>query len=675
MTPIDPIDRLHAEKREFSKPGLSRVSYLLERAGNPQDHLKFVHVAGTDGKGSCASYIAAALTEAGFVTGLYTSPDVFEAYEGITVDGARITCDELSALMAELSEPIGELDGAGDGPTPFEIVTACVFMWFSRQKCDICVVECGMGGLYDATNVIPRSEVSVLMNIGKDHVKALGNTVTDIAKNKAGIIKPGSSVVFYGGDSDVLNVISRETKKNKGKLTVPDYEKACVRELTLKGTVFDYKNFKDIRLEMPGRAQIKNCCCAAEALIALGKRGFAIPPEKAVKGFGRVRIPGRFEVFSETPAVIYDGAHNVPGWEELTKNLEAFFPGKKVKIIAGIMADKNREAMIRMLKPFEESICCVTPLNKRALDGEKLRDLASASGMNSSAMPVRKAIEKTIGKSNENDVILVTGSLYLYKEARPLILEAVRRKEKQMSKKILTVAIDGPSGAGKSTVAKAISSQFKIGYLDTGAMYRAVALYMVRSIPEVEKEVEAGGLTAETTAKIVSLLDDTGLEVRYDDSNVQHVYLGEEDVSGLIRTPIISMAASKVSAIPEVRVFLVAMQREIGSKNSIVMDGRDIGTHVLTNASVKIFLTASPEERAKRRYKELLGKGMEADYETVLKDIIDRDYGDSHRAASPLKQAEDAVLLDTSDLGLEESVAAAVGIVTEKTGFKPVNGN
>ena len=239
-----------------------------------------------------------------------------------------------------------------------------------------------------------------------------------------------------------------------------------------------------------------------------------------------------------------------------------------------------------------------------------------------------------------------------------------------MSNKIITVAIDGPSGAGKSTVAKAISKKFNIGYLDTGAMYRTVALFMDRNIPELAGEVNAGAIEEKTVKKIIALLENIGIEVRYDENNVQHMYLGDEDVSGLIRTPLISMEASKVSAIPEVRVYLVDMQRKIGSVNSIVMDGRDIGTHVLKDASVKIFLTASAEERARRRYKELIEKSGSVTFEEVLKDIIDRDYGDSHRASSPLRQAEDAILLDTSDLTLEESVNAAVAIVTEKTGVK-----
>ena len=196
-------------------------------------------------------------------------------------------------------------------------------------------------------------------------------------------------------------------------------------------------------------------------------------------------------------------------------------------------------------------------------------------------------------------------------------------------------------------------------------MYRTAALYMDRRLPTLAAEVAEGAIHEETQKAIVGLLDGADIRVLYDENSVQHMYIGDEDVSGLIRTPVISMEASKVSAIPEVRVFLVDMQRKIGETTSVVMDGRDIGTHVMPGATVKIYLTASAEERARRRYLELIEKNPDTVYEDVLKDIVDRDYGDSHRAVSPLRQAGDAVLLDTTELSLEESIAAAVKIVRD----------
>ena len=209
--------------------------------------------------------------------------------------------------------------------------------------------------------------------------------------------------------------------------------------------------------------------------------------------------------------------------------------------------------------------------------------------------------------------------------------------------KIFSIAIDGPAGAGKSTIAKALAKALNAMYLDTGAMYRAVGLYMLRN-----------GISVNDAKAVASHMDAVDISVGYEDG-VQRMYLAGEDVSAAIRTPECSMAASKVSAVPAVRQRLVALQRQIAQGHSVVMDGRDIGTVVLPNATVKIFLTASAEARAQRRAKELAEKGQPADFATVLADIRQRDYQDSHRAVAPLKQADDAILVDTSSIGLQES--------------------
>jgi len=216
------------------------------------------------------------------------------------------------------------------------------------------------------------------------------------------------------------------------------------------------------------------------------------------------------------------------------------------------------------------------------------------------------------------------------------------------------IAIDGPAGAGKSTIAKVLAKELSLIYVDTGALYRTVGYYTTRL-----------GIALEDIEGITAALDDLTVELKYVDG-VQRVFANGEDVSDLIRTPAISMAASAVSAIPAVRNYLLNTQRSIAAANSVVMDGRDIGTVILPDAKVKIFLTASPESRARRRYDELQAKGDPATYEEVLSDMIKRDYHDSHRAAAPLKQADDAVLVDTSDDTLEQSVARIKAVVLEK---------
>ena len=220
--------------------------------------------------------------------------------------------------------------------------------------------------------------------------------------------------------------------------------------------------------------------------------------------------------------------------------------------------------------------------------------------------------------------------------------------------KFYSVAIDGPAGAGKSTIAKVLAKELGLIYVDTGALYRTVGYYTTHR-----------GITLDDIEGITAALSDLTVELKYVDG-VQRVFANGEDVSDLIRTPAISMAASAVSAIPAVRDYLLATQRDIAAKNSVVMDGRDIGTVILPNAEVKIFLTASPEARARRRYAELQEKGDPATYEEVLSDMIKRDYDDSHRATAPLKQAEDAVLVDTSDMGLAETIDHMKQVVARK---------
>ncbi len=220
--------------------------------------------------------------------------------------------------------------------------------------------------------------------------------------------------------------------------------------------------------------------------------------------------------------------------------------------------------------------------------------------------------------------------------------------------KIINVAIDGPAGAGKSTISRKAAAELGYIYIDTGALYRTVGLNALRKGADLQSD----------DAIVATLTDDVKVELRFVDGE-QRMFLSGEDVSDKIRTPEASMAASRVSAVPKVREYLFDLQKKLASENSCVMDGRDIGTVVLPNADVKIFLTASPEARAERRYKELTEKGMDVKYEDVLADMIKRDYDDSHRAIAPLKQADDAILCDTSNIGLEESIELIIRTIKE----------
>lgn len=218
----------------------------------------------------------------------------------------------------------------------------------------------------------------------------------------------------------------------------------------------------------------------------------------------------------------------------------------------------------------------------------------------------------------------------------------------------IAIAIDGPAGAGKSTIAKLAAKELSFIYVDTGALYRAIGLSAQRN-----------GIGSKDAEKILSMLKNTKIELAFNEKGEQVVLLNSEDVSGFIRTPEISMYASDVSAIPEVRAFLLDLQRNMAKTNNVIMDGRDIGTVVLPDAKIKIFLTASAEVRAKRRYDELIEKGMDVKYDDILQDVITRDYNDSHREIAPLKPADDSVIVDTSDLNLEQSVEKLISIMKE----------
>ncbi len=653
MTIKECIDYVHMTKWTGSKPGLSRTRKLLDELGKPQNKLKFVHIVGTNGKGSAAAMLSNVLIDAGYKVGTFTSPFIVRFNERVKLNNVDIPDSELCRIVERI-KPVA--DAMEDVPTEFEIITAIGMCYFAEQKCDIVVLEAGMGGKLDSTNVIKAPLVSMFMTINLDHMGILGNTVEEIAKTKAGILKHGSLAVIYGETKAGADVVVKECCKKGVPYVIPDKSKIAVKRTDPSGTVFDCGEIKDIELSLPGVHQTRNAACVIEAVKLLRTKNFTISEQNIKNGMKNVRWPARFEVFSKKPWLIYDGAHNIDGATAFAKNMETFFAGKKFTFVMGVMRDKDYESILTLIKPFVKKLYAVKPDNPRAMTPAELSEVAKKMGIDAEPREINDSL------FDNGDTVCV-GSLYMYCQLLPYL-----EKRREKMKKTINVAIDGPSGAGKSTVAKAVAKDLGLGYLDTGAMYRAIALYMDRNLETLEEEVSNGVISEENIAKIRELLGAVDIDVRYDEEGVQHTLVNGEDINGLIRNQKISMEASKVSAIPEVRTYLVAKQRKIGEKISIVMDGRDIGTAVLPNATVKIYLTASAEERASRRYKELVESGQKADYDTVLKEIIERDRGDMTRAVSPLRQADDAVLLDTSKLSIEESIRAAKKIISEKAG-------
>jgi len=402
-----------------SKPGLSRIKELLDRAGNPQRSLKFVHIVGTNGKGSCSAMLSLALEKSGFKTGMFVSPYIMSFNERIQVNGEPIP-DEALCRCVEKIRPYA--DAMEDSPTEFELITAVGFEYFKECGCDIVVLEAGMGGALDSTNVIDAPKVSVFTAIGLDHKEQLGNSIAEIARTKAGILKKGTLAVFNGEEKSARPVIRKECAKLGIPLTVPCRRRLRIKESGICGSIFDYKEFKNVKLGLVGLHQVGNAITVIEAAKALSLQGITISEEALRYAFENVRWPARFEILSEKPLVIFDGAHNINGVTKLAENVEKYFMSKKPIMLMGVMADKEYGAMLDMMMPLCERLYTVTPENTRALDAETLAAEARARGVTATPTELtEEALSGIIDGLGNDDVLLMMGSLYMYGDIKKII--------------------------------------------------------------------------------------------------------------------------------------------------------------------------------------------------------------------------------------------------------------
>ena len=400
-----------------SKPGLSRVTELLHALGDPQDRLKFVHIAGTNGKGSCAAMLASVLKAAGYKTGLFTSPYLYRFNERMQINGEEIGNEVLADIVTRVSVPAEKME---DHPTEFELMTAAAMLWYAEAGCDIVVLETGLGGRFDATNVISRPEVSVIMNIGLDHTKVLGDTVEQIAAEKAGIIKPGCPCVLYQQSESVTRVIRDRCAETGSALTVADFSAIKTEFDRLEGQVFTYKG-DAYAIPLLGAHQRKNAAVVIEATEVLRRRGWKLPQEDVEHGLYAVSWPARFEPVSEEPYFIVDGGHNPQCAQAIARSLERYFPGKKILFLMGVLADKDFEGICDALLPLARRICAVTPDSPRALAADKLCERLANEYHFTAAKPygsVADALKAVLAAAGEDDVICVCGSLYMIGEAR-----------------------------------------------------------------------------------------------------------------------------------------------------------------------------------------------------------------------------------------------------------------
>ena len=394
-----------------SKPGLQRISGLLDKIGNPQDGLKYVHIAGTNGKGSCASMTAAVLKAAGYKTGLYTSPYLFRFNERMQINGRQIEDDDLARIMTEI-QPVA--DAMEEHPTEFEVMTAAAFKWYAENECDIVVLECGMGGRDDATNVIKSPEVAVIMNIGLDHTHVLGNTVEEIAENKAGIIKGDCQTVIYQQQDSVEKIIKERCEQQGAQLRIADFEDIEPEFDSIEGQVFTYKG-NQYAIPLLGAHQRRNASVVIEVAEALREKGYSIDQDELEHGLYSVFWPARFEVVNEDPYFVVDGGHNPQCATTVVENLADYFPDMKHIMLVGVLKDKDYESLFRILNLAADEYVCVTPASERALDA---KDLAEHLKKYNKNVTVCQSIEdgvftaQEIAKEKEGMVCAV-GSLYM----------------------------------------------------------------------------------------------------------------------------------------------------------------------------------------------------------------------------------------------------------------------
>ena len=412
MTIEEALQYIHNVSWVGTIPGLEREIELLDRIGNPQDHLKFVHIAGTNGKGSTAAMLASVLAKAGYRTGLYTSPYIIRFNERIQVNGEQIP-DEAVCALTEMIRPHAE--AMADHPSEFEIDTAIAMEYYRREKCDIVVLEVGMGGEWDATNVVRNTEAAVLVNIGLDHTQVLGATLWEIARTKSGIVKPGRPVVLYQqAQRSVEMVVEEVCRELCAPLCRVDFSALKPLSDGLDGQRFDWKDLKDLRIPLLGAHQLRNACTALTTLAVLRGRGWNIPDEAIREGLATVTWPGRFQRLCDDPLFIVDGGHNPQCLEALQDALRRYLPGRRIVFLNGCMADKDYGDMFNYLLPFSDEFVTVTPRNPRALPAADLAAWLTGRGGRAVACDtVAAGVRKAIELAGDDGVVCACGSLYM----------------------------------------------------------------------------------------------------------------------------------------------------------------------------------------------------------------------------------------------------------------------
>ncbi len=413
MTYDEALKYIHGISWTFCKPGLERIGELCERLGHPEKSLKFIHVAGTNGKGSFCSMTAEILKAAGYKVGLYTSPFIYRFNERMRVNGVDIP-DGTLAEITEYVKPIA--DSMADKPTEFELITAIAFEYFKRERCDVVVLECGMGGRLDSTNIIEAPLLSVITGISLDHTAFLGDTVEKIAKEKAGIIKGGAPVLFGGEDEAARAVIEAVAKEQNSDIYFANYGELKIKDASLRGCIFDYKDLQNVKISLLGLYQPRNAALVIEGIKILRERGLDISDKALYSGLEKAKWRARFEIIGEDPTVIFDGAHNPEGISAAVESIKKYFGKQKIVLVSGVLSDKDYATIAKTMSEVVSDAFTITPDNPRALSAEDFAKVLSDVGVNASptsgiseALALGKALAKKKGTA-----LCILGSLYTY---------------------------------------------------------------------------------------------------------------------------------------------------------------------------------------------------------------------------------------------------------------------
>lgn len=421
MTKNEAIEYIHSVSWRGSKPGLERIKELCQALGNPQEKLKFVHVAGTNGKGSVCAFLSSVLKSAGFKTGRFTSPYITHFNDRICVDEVPISDDELAKIVEKV-KPIAEQ--MEDKPTEFELITAIGFLYFVEKKCDIVVLEVGLGGKKDSTNIIKNPLLSIITSIDLDHTQLLGDTLSAVAREKAGIIKPASMVLVGKMEAEALKEIKKVASKNCTRIECLCTEEIKISAQTIEGTTFDFNRFKNIHIKMLGSYQPHNACLAIMAAEKLGIDKTAI-----INGLDSAVWPARFEKLSSEPTVIYDGGHNRQGILACIESYNKYF-NKKAIVISGVMQDKQTDFIAKKISEIAQVVIAIAPDNPRALAPSEYASLFIKNGVECLiALSEKQAVQKAIALAEQNELpVLCTGSLYAYEKLSREIFNALAKK-------------------------------------------------------------------------------------------------------------------------------------------------------------------------------------------------------------------------------------------------------